>query len=57
MKYNIKVGLVKLFVYMYWNILDYRDLFNFLFKIELMKEKINIGFCLIFWEDVCKYVE
>ena len=38
-KHNIKAGLVKPLAYMHRNILDHRDLFNSIFKIEPMKEK------------------
>ncbi len=38
-KHNIKAGLVKPLAYMHRNILDHRDIFNSLFKIEPMKGK------------------
>ena len=38
-KHNVKAGLVKPLAYMHRNILDHRDLFNSIFKIEPMKEK------------------
>ena len=42
---------------MHRNILDHRDLFNSLFKIEPMKEKTNIGLRSISWEDARKHAE
>ncbi|MCU5662185.1 D-alanyl-lipoteichoic acid biosynthesis protein DltD, partial [Bacillus cereus] len=56
-KHNIKAGLVKPLAYMYRNILDHRDLFNSLFKIEPMKEKTNSGLRSISWEDARKHAE
>ncbi|MEK4578905.1 MULTISPECIES: D-alanyl-lipoteichoic acid biosynthesis protein DltD [Bacillus] len=56
-KHNIKAGLAKPLAYMYRNILDHRDLFNSLFKIEPMKEKTNIGLRSLSWEDARKHAE
>ncbi|CAM4350279.1 D-alanyl-lipoteichoic acid biosynthesis protein DltD [Bacillus wiedmannii] len=56
-KHNIKAGLVKPLAYMHRNILDHRDVFNSLFKIEPMKEKTNMGLRSISWVDARKHAE
>lgn len=42
---------------MHRNILDHRDLFNSIFKIEPMKEKTNVGLRSISWVDARKHAE
>ncbi|MED1518206.1 D-alanyl-lipoteichoic acid biosynthesis protein DltD, partial [Bacillus paranthracis] len=56
-KHNVKAGLVKPLAYMHRNILDHRDLFNSIFKIEPMKEKTNVGLRSISWVDARKHAE